>query len=217
MPVEFPVMAQLAKTIARQSSRPRGVLGRLWGPLLDRSTRTANRHAFEALALEDDADVLEVGFGGGRLLSHILSATGGRVAGLELSDTMIRRAQRRFRREIQLERLRLVEGDVTAIPFADACFDRVVSVHTIYFWPDTQAGLREIARALRPTGKLVLGTATKEFLSHRRASQHGYRLFPESELRDALERAGFDEVAVDRHDTVVISRGMRPLGGSAAA
>lgn len=209
-------MAALAKLAARQSSRPRGALGRLWGLLLDRGTRVANRRALEALELGGDVEVLEIGFGGGRLLSYILAATDGRVAGLELSEVMIRRSERRFRDEIDGGRLRLAHGDVTALPFEGASFDRVVSVHTIYFWSDTEAGLREILRTLRPGGRLILGTATKAFLAGRRASQHGYRLFTESELRDALERAGFDDIVVERHDTVVISSGMRPAGNSGA-
>ena len=206
-------MARLAKLIARQSSRPRGALGRLWGPVLDRGTRTANRHAFDALALERDLDVLEVGFGGGRQLSRLLAATEGRVAGVEPSEVMISRARRRFRRAIETSRLRLVHADVAAMPFDGGSFDRVVSVHTIYFWPDAEAGLREIARVLRPNGSVVIGTATKEFLSGRRASQHGYRLFDEDELRDVLERAGFDDAAVQRHETVLVARGTRPAEG----
>ena len=63
---------------------------------------------------------------------------------------------------------------------------------------------------LRPGGEVVLATATKEFLSRRRASQHGYRLFAERELGEALEGAGFRAVSVERHDTIVISRGTRP-------
>jgi SAM-dependent methyltransferase len=205
-------MDLVARTIARQSSRPRGVLGRLWGPLLDRTTRMANRHALEALALEGDLDVLEIGFDGGRLLAQILEATDGQVAGLELSDRMVERGKRRFRQEIESGRLRLERGHVAAIPFSDGSFDRVVTVHTIYFWPDTDAGLRQIFRKLLPGGMLVVGTATKEFLGQRRISQHGYRLFDDGELRELLERAGFVDVAVDRHDTAVISRGTRPGG-----
>ena len=203
-------MAQLAKLIARQSSRPRGAVGRLWGPLLDRGTRVANRHVYEALELDEQVDVLEIGFGGGRLLSQILGATNGAVAGLELSDVMVRRAERRFRNEIAAGRLLVAQGDVAALPFDDGSFDRVVSVHTIYFWPDTDSGLREISRTLRPGGRLVLGTATKEFLSQRRSSQHGYRLFTEPQLQEALEGAGFSDVLVERHETVVVSRATRP-------
>ena len=113
-------MPRLAAVIARQSSRPSGGLGRLWGPLLDRGTRVANRHAFDALDLARDTDVLEVGFGGGRLLSRILDATAGDVAGLELSEVMIARSERRFKREIGAGRLRLATGAVSARPFDGA-------------------------------------------------------------------------------------------------
>ena len=203
-------MSALAKVFARQSSRPRGALGRLWGPLLDRTTRTANERVFEALALDGDVDVLEVGFGGGRLLARMLDATRGQVAGVELSDVMVARAKRRFRGAARSDRLRLARGEVAMLPFDDASFDRVVTVHTIYFWPSTEAGLREILRVLRPGGMLVVGTATKEFLSERPISRHGYRLFDDAELRELLERAGFTDVSVERNETSVVSRGRRP-------
>jgi SAM-dependent methyltransferase len=45
-----------------------------------------------------------------------------------------------------------VRGDATAMPFADAAFDRVIAAEVLEHIPEDQRGLREIARVLRPGG-----------------------------------------------------------------
>jgi len=48
-------------------------------------------------------------------------------------------------------------GTSSALPYASATFDRVLSVHTIYFWSEPLDHLREIVRVLKPSGRFVLG------------------------------------------------------------
>lgn len=49
-------------------------------------------------------------------------------------------------------------ANATALPFPDRSFDRVVANHMLYHVPDRPAAFREIARVLRPGGKLYAGT-----------------------------------------------------------
>jgi len=46
----------------------------------------------------------------------------------------------------------IVRGDATAMPFADAAFDRVIAAEVLEHIPEDRRGLREIARVLRPGG-----------------------------------------------------------------
>jgi SAM-dependent methyltransferase len=123
---------------------------------------------------------------------------------------MIGHVRRRFRREIQAGRLERKKASVAEIPNGDERFDRVLTVQTIYFWPDPAAGLREILRVLNPGGRLVLATATKEEMDKRSFTRHGFRKFTESELDDLLRAAGFSEILVERDDSRVFTVGVKP-------
>jgi SAM-dependent methyltransferase len=60
-------------------------------------------------------------------------------------------------------------GDVQALPFADASFDTVVAAWMLYHVPDLDRGLAEIARVLRPGGRLVVATNSELHLEEARA------------------------------------------------
>jgi ubiquinone/menaquinone biosynthesis C-methylase UbiE len=53
--------------------------------------------------------------------------------------------------------LHLVPGRAEALPFADETFDRVVAVTVLCFIPQADQAIAEMARVLRPSGRLVIG------------------------------------------------------------
>ena len=73
---------------------------------------------------------------------------GGDVTGLDFSPAMLARARRKS------GAVSWVEGDVRATPFADASFDAVTIGFGLRNLEDLEAGLRELARVLRPGGRL---------------------------------------------------------------
>lgn len=179
------------------------------GLVLDRGNRTINQQAVDRLAVGGAQRVLEVGFGGGGTLARILARTDARVAGVEISDAMLSRARRRFRRELADGRLELERASVAELPYPSESFDRVLTVQTIYFWPDPPAGLRELRRVLEPGGRIVIATAAREEMEKRSFTRHGFRKFSEQELHDLVRQAGFDEVSVDRDGPRVFTTGTR--------
>ena len=55
------------------------------------------------------------------------------------------------------ERVRIEQGDLTALPFPDRNFDAVVSAHAVdHLGKSTEQGLREILRVLKPGGRFLL-------------------------------------------------------------
>lgn len=100
----------------------------------------------------EEGSLLELGSGPGHLQRALLES-GRQAYGLELSPQMLRQSSRRLRRAgLQPS---LIRGDGRFIPLRDNAVSNVVATFpTEYlFQPDT---LKEIARVLTPSGKLVV-------------------------------------------------------------
>jgi SAM-dependent methyltransferase len=106
--------------------------------------------AFEAIAEAEPRRVLEVGGGAGELAERIRDELGAEVIGIDQSERMVE-IQRRKGIDARV-------GNVQELPFADGEFDVVVAAWMLYHVPDLDRGLGEIARVLKPGGRLVAVT-----------------------------------------------------------
>jgi SAM-dependent methyltransferase len=106
--------------------------------------------AFAALAEVQPAAVLEVGCGTGWFSQRIRDELAAVVVAVDQSKRMVELA-----RGLGLD---AHVADVQALPFPDGSFDCVTANWMLYHVSDLDLGLREIARVLRPPGRLVAAT-----------------------------------------------------------
>lgn len=193
---------RLVERIAQESARGRGPLAGLLYRLMARETAGANRLALQALQLEPADRVLEIGFGHGRTLRRVAGRVPqGHVSGIDVSARILPLARRHNRDLIASGRVDLRQGRVDRIPYATASFDKLLSVHTLYFWPDLPGSLAEIARVLVPGGKLVLGFhAADEPASARRFPPSVYRFRTRREVAERLADTGFEQIELRTAD-----------------
>jgi len=111
--------------------------------------------ARQASRLEDrpSARVLDVATGTGDLAFAIHKAGVRDVVGLDFSPRMIEAAQKKARR--QADGVTFLVGDGMRLPFADGSFDACTISFGLRNMEDYTAAVREMARVLRPGGKLV--------------------------------------------------------------
>ena len=102
---------------------------------------------------------LDLACGTGAIAERACRA-GAEVTGLDLSPVLVETAKERAA-ESGLE-IDYVVGDVEAMPFEDANFDKVSSTVGIMFAPDHEATAREIACVTKPGGRLVLANWTPD-------------------------------------------------------
>ena len=178
----------------------------IYGHLLNRSNAAVNQLVCDNLHHDPDSRVLEVGFGGGDLLFRIARGIdGGRVDGVEVSDEMLANARRKSVR-LGLDGIVSVQlAGVDALPFDNAIFDRACSVHSIYFWPELDAGLQELARVIKPGGLLVLAFSSHSAMIEDGYTDRGFKVYSRQQVVDTCAQNGFGA------DSLITTE--RPRGG----
>jgi SAM-dependent methyltransferase len=100
------------------------------------------------------ARVLDIGCGDGALV-RAFSARGATAVGVDPDPAMLAAARKRAA-EAHISAT-FLEGRAESLPFPDASFDAVTAMTVLCFVPDAKGAMREMARVLRPGGRLVLG------------------------------------------------------------
>jgi demethylmenaquinone methyltransferase/2-methoxy-6-polyprenyl-1,4-benzoquinol methylase len=111
-----------------------------------------------ALAPPPGARVLDVATGTGMVAAELLArAASCTVVGLDQSAEMLSAARARFAGEESEvgQRVELVEGEAEALPFADASFDALTFTYLLRYVDDPPATIRELARVVRPGGRIA--------------------------------------------------------------
>jgi phosphatidylethanolamine/phosphatidyl-N-methylethanolamine N-methyltransferase len=98
--------------------------------------------------------LLEVGVGTGLALPRYGPQL--RVTGIDLSRDMLKRARNRVANSGKGNIEALIEMDATAMTFDDASFDLAAAMYVITVVPDPARVMHELARVLRPGGRLVV-------------------------------------------------------------
>jgi len=160
---------------------------------MNRGNRGLNARAIELLDVAQGSRVLDLGFGGGLTFAPLL-ARDATVFGVDRAADMVQAAEARHRQAVAAGRLVLRTGQVQDLPLDDAAVDRVLTVNTVYFWPDPVGALREIRRVLAPGGRLVMGIRDGSVMQQ--VSPEVFTLRTPEELRSAIEAAGFSEARV---------------------
>jgi len=116
---------------------------------------------FSMGALQPGEDVLDVGCGAGMdsLVAAQMVGASGSVTGIDMTPEMVVKARGSIS-EMGLANVRIVEGSAEHLPFDDASFDVVISNGVIDLIPDKDAVFSEIARVLRPGGRIQLADVT---------------------------------------------------------
>lgn len=112
----------------------------------------------EALEPQPGELILEVGPGTGYYTLDMAEwvAPTGRVDIFDLQQEMLDHTMRRAS-ERGLQNIRPTQGDARQLPYNDGTFDAAYLVAVLGEIPDQNTALRELARVLRPGGRLVVG------------------------------------------------------------
>jgi SAM-dependent methyltransferase len=139
--------------------------------------------------------VIDLGSGTGRFTPALAEAFGGPVYGVEPAAGMRRAAEA----DAVHPRVTYLAGEAGAIPLPDAAADAVLMFLSFHHFPDRPAAAREIARVVKPGGRVILRSTFKERVPDNwfrgffpRSHEVEQAMFPsQAEARAIFEAAGF--------------------------
>jgi arsenite methyltransferase len=152
---------------------------------------------------------LDVGAGPGSITTSLARAAGpdGLALGIDISRPMLARAVR----AAAGPQVGFLRADAQRLPFRDEVIDAAVSIAVLQLIPAPAAAVSEIARVLKPGGRLAVMIPTLRPPLHlwRALPTGGAHVFGEDELGDILEAHGFTSVRVKSIGTFQWVRGKR--------
>jgi demethylmenaquinone methyltransferase/2-methoxy-6-polyprenyl-1,4-benzoquinol methylase len=109
-----------------------------------------------AIGAGPDDTVLDVACGTGAIAAELVRRYGCSVTGLDRSGEMLAEARRRLAAAGLGDRVRLERGLAEALPFPDASFDHLTGGYLLRYVADPAATIAELARVVRPGGRVAL-------------------------------------------------------------
>lgn len=135
-------------------------------------------------------DLLDIGTGTGRI-AELLAPRADRVTALDKSPDMLRIARARLQ-DLPAGKVDLVQGDFTALPFADGTFDTVLFHQVLHYALEPETVLAEAARVARGGARI----AVVDFAAHdreelRERHAHARLGFSDEQMLTLLSESGF--------------------------
>ncbi|MBO9602711.1 MAG: class I SAM-dependent methyltransferase [Novosphingobium sp.] len=198
----------LARSLARQLARPRGIAGRLLGGAMDKANRRPTELALDLLSPRDGEAILDAGCGTGAAMAGAIERADVHVTGLDPSAEMIAAARRRLSGWRWAE---LDQAPIEDMPFADESFDGILLLNVLYFSGPDGDMIANLHRVLKPGGRLVVYVTHRDTMERWPFARAGYhRLFDAPKLFGVIRQGGFcaDRISVRE---VPIARSVRGL------
>ncbi|HZU76774.1 MAG TPA: class I SAM-dependent methyltransferase [Dehalococcoidia bacterium] len=120
-----------------------------WAEYQERTALPLFGAVLDAARVARGTRLLDAGCGAG-LLALLARLRGAAVTALDASPALLEIARQR------VPEAEVREGDLEALPFADAAFDAVTAVNSVFYAADMAAAMRELVRVLRPGGRVVV-------------------------------------------------------------
>jgi arsenite methyltransferase len=174
---------------------------------LSRRLISAWQLPMEWLDLPPGGVALDVGSGPGNVTAALAEAAGpdGLGLGVDISEPMLERAVRNEAGP----NVGFIKADAQRLPLRDDTVDAVVSTAVLQLVPNPAAALAEMARVLRPGGRLAVMVPTVGWAARfwQKLPNIGAHVFGDDEIADILESQGFASVRVKNYGTFQWVRG----------
>jgi ubiquinone/menaquinone biosynthesis C-methylase UbiE len=157
--------------------------------------------------------ILDAGCGTGQTAAYLFNEFGAKVYAIEINPIMVKKARKRFSE--QNLPIQLIQGSIEKIPVENDSFDLLLSESVLAFVHKKRA-LQEFSRVLKKGGRLIAIEMTMNFpipVHDENEIKQFYgldTLLLESDWRELLENAGFNNIHIELAHPTILSNNSNP-------
>ena len=185
-----------------QFRKPVGGSGRRMLEQMNEHHRSLAEWALGILPKTYPRNILDIGCGGGMLLSLLSEKYESKLYGIDISDESVRMTSEYNANLISSGRLKVSLDSVSEIPFNDGTLDLVTAFETYFFWPNLADDLVEIGRVVAENGFILIASEVyphPDFneRNEKLISAYGMNVVDNESMAVMLEDAGFEVEIVE--------------------
>lgn len=184
--------------------KPTGLGGRIMVSMMNIGHRSLADWGLKYLKLNNDANVLDCGCGGGANIKKLLKlCPNGFVKGIDYSPVSVAKANKVNRGAVSIHRCVVLQGNVADMIFASEWFDAVTAFETVFFWPDLLQSFKEIYRVLKSGGTfLICNECGGDNVEDEKWTEmvSGMIIYKDVQLKAILEQAGFRDIQIHKNE-----------------
>jgi SAM-dependent methyltransferase len=187
----------------KNTRKPKGLGGKIMVVMMNLVHSALADWGLQYLNIPTDADILDVGCGGGANIRKLLKLSpNGTVKGIDYSEISVEMARKVNAKEIQSERCEVLQANVMELPFDDNSFDIVTAFETVYFWSDLPESFKKICHVMKIGGTFFIcnesnGETDKDDKWVK--SIGDMTIHTGEQIKEVILQAGFSDVQIQKN------------------
>jgi ubiquinone/menaquinone biosynthesis C-methylase UbiE len=139
----------LLDALIDQAKNPRGFVGNIMIKIMNQAHTSITTWGLKKIEMMNNAPILDIGCGGGQTI-HTLTKQNKHqeIYGIDYSQQAVETSIQKNNKAVATGRVKISQGDVSALPFNDGLFGTITAIQTHYFWPDLEQNISEVFRVL---------------------------------------------------------------------
>ncbi|WP_339173036.1 class I SAM-dependent methyltransferase [Paenibacillus sp. FSL H7-0943] len=185
----------LLNALIDQAKNPRGFVGNIMIKIMNQAHSSITTWGLKKIEVMNNAPILDIGCGGGQTI-HMLAKHNKyqEIYGIDYSQQAVETSNQKNNKAVAAGKVKISQGDVSALPYNDGFFGTITAIQTHYFWPDLEQDISEAFRVLIAGGTFVIISEIYKI------NYHMKQFTKNEEMEQLLWKSGFQTVNIHENN-----------------
>ncbi|OMD23752.1 SAM-dependent methyltransferase [Paenibacillus odorifer] len=185
----------LLNALIEQAKNPRGFVGNIMIKIMNQAHTSITTWGLRKIEIKSGDPILDIGCGGGQTI-HTLAKQNKQheIYGIDYSEQAVETSIQKNNKAVIAGKVKISQGDVSALPFNDGFFGTITAIQTHYFWPDLEHDISEAFRGLMAGGTFVIISEIYKI------NYHMKQFTKNEEMEQLFRKSGFQTVNIHENN-----------------